>query len=84
MLHYLSTHGLKSHHLYAAGLISIGVSFASWTVSQLKPDNPRSQSDRWGLFVGEWAPTFIALGTALKLEEQDGGHHLPPLGDQED
>lgn len=25
---------------------------------------------RWGLFVGEWAPTFIALGLAMQLSEK--------------
>lgn len=71
MLSTLSQYGLKSDHLYAAGLASVGLSFGSWCLSRLRKDHAKSQSDRWGLFVGEWAPTFIALGTALKLEELD-------------
>lgn len=69
MLRMLADSGLKSEHLYAAGLASIGLSFASWGLSKLKSKS-KSQADRWGLFVGEWAPTFIALGVALKLEEE--------------
>jgi hypothetical protein len=28
-----------------------------------------ARADRWGIFVGLWAPTFFGLGNALKLEE---------------
>lgn len=71
MLKKLSEMGLKSDHLYLAGFASIGLTFASWAVSRGKATDSKAQSDRWGLFVGEWAPTFFALGTALKLEEND-------------
>lgn len=69
MLKKLSDMGIKSDYLYTAGFASIGLTVASWAMSQGKPDDSRAQADRWGLFVGEWAPTFFALGTALKLEE---------------
>lgn len=68
MLHNL---GVKSEWAYAAGFGSIGLTFASWLASRGKPDDSRAQSDRWGIFVGEWAPTFLAVGVALKLEERD-------------
>lgn len=71
MLRTLSDLGLKSEHLYAAGLASVGLSFVSWMVSKIAAGESKPQADRWGLFVGEWAPTFLALGTALKLEEND-------------
>ncbi|MER7797586.1 hypothetical protein [Microbacterium sp. NPDC096154] len=61
--------GVRSSHAYLGAFLSIGLSVVSWLLSQGK-DNPRSQSDRWGLFVGEWAPTLFALGVALKLEEE--------------
>lgn len=64
----LSRLGVRSNHLYIAGLASVVLSFASWLLSRGKDDS-KSQSDRWGLFVGEWAPTFLALGVGLKLEE---------------
>ncbi|GAA1133924.1 hypothetical protein [Citricoccus alkalitolerans] len=68
MLKKLSEMGVKSGYLYTAGFASIGLTFMSWAASRGKMDS-KAQSDRWGLFVGEWTPTFFALGTALKLEE---------------
>jgi hypothetical protein len=53
-----------------AGFGSIGFSFVSWLVSRMNPRHDRAQSDRWGIFVGHWAPTFFTIGIALKLEEK--------------
>lgn len=83
MMRTLSNLGLKSDYLYAAGLASVGLSYVSWAISRFSSDDSKAQSDRWGVFIGEWAPTFIALGTALKLQEQEDGrdgdarHDLP-------
>jgi hypothetical protein len=34
---------------------------------------PAARTDRWGIFAGEWAPTFFGLGVALsRYEQQDG------------
>ena len=41
----------------------------------MKAEASRAQADRWGLFVGEWAPTFFAIGISLRLEEQGGLPH---------
>jgi hypothetical protein len=30
------------------------------------------RADRWGIFIGEWAPTFFALGVGLRLDEIHG------------
>ncbi|WP_417374499.1 hypothetical protein [Glutamicibacter protophormiae] len=67
-LSLLSGWGIRSSHAYTAGFVSIAISFLSWLISR-KKDDAKPQSDRWGLFVGEWAPTFFALGIALKHEE---------------
>ncbi|WP_022925132.1 hypothetical protein [Serinicoccus marinus] len=69
MLSTLSSYGVRSDHFYVAGFASIGLSFVSHFISRGKADDSKAQADRWGLFVGEWAPTFFALGVALKLEE---------------
>ncbi|SDS36617.1 hypothetical protein SAMN04489717_2464 [Actinopolymorpha singaporensis] len=29
------------------------------------------RADRWGIFVGEWAPTFVALGNGLRSYEHE-------------
>src|ERR1700712_3186749 len=51
--------GFKSEYAYWGGFISIGLSFASWGLSQAKDSNDKAQSDRWGSFVGHWAPAFL-------------------------
>ncbi len=66
----LSEAGFRSEWAYLGGFISIGLSFASWALSRVRKDD-RAQSDRWGIFVGHWAPTFFAIGIALKHEELD-------------
>ena len=72
MIKKLSEMGVRSEHAYIGGFASIGLSVLSYFVSRKAskshPDS-KAQSDRWGLYVGEWAPTFFALGVALKLEE---------------
>ena len=66
----LSEAGFKSEWAYIGGFASIGISLTSWLVSRNKTGDDKSQSDRWGIFIGHWAPTFMALGVALKLEEE--------------
>ncbi|GAA2176570.1 hypothetical protein GCM10009846_30890 [Agrococcus versicolor] len=61
--------GLRSNHAYVAGFASVGISLAAWLVSRGKADDSKAQSDRWGIFIGHWAPTFFAIGLALKHEE---------------
>jgi hypothetical protein len=61
--------GIRSNHAYAAGFFSIALSLAAWIASRgAKQD--RAQADRWGIFVGHWAPTFFVIGLALKKEEK--------------
>ena len=64
----LSQWGVRSGHAYTAGFVSIGISLLSWLISRGKDDS-KAQSDRWGIFVGQWAPSFFALGIALKNEK---------------
>jgi hypothetical protein len=65
----LSDAGVKSQWAYLGGFASIGLSLATWLVSRGKND-AKAQSDRWGIFIGHWAPTFFALGIALKHQEE--------------
>ena len=60
--------GLRSNHAYIAGFASIGLSLGAWLLSRGKKDD-KAQSDRWGIFVGHWAPTFFAIGIALSRKE---------------
>ena len=68
--------GIRSEHAYVAAMASVGLSFATWAVSLVGEPGPQAdlaRADRWGIFVGEWAPTFFGLGLALShYEQQDG------------
>ncbi|MFD0556597.1 hypothetical protein FB566_1841 [Stackebrandtia endophytica] len=64
----LADMGVRPGHAYTAAFISIGLSVASWTLSRKSSSRP--QADRWGLFIGQWAPTFLALGIALEKEKR--------------
>ncbi|WP_019544779.1 hypothetical protein [Streptomyces sulphureus] len=63
--------GLRSDHAYTAAVVSIGLSFLSWTTSLKKETAGTDRADRWGIFVGEWAPTFFGLGLALAQYEKN-------------
>ncbi|MFF5406675.1 hypothetical protein ACFY8K_29175 [Streptomyces misionensis] len=65
--------GIRSEHAYIAGLASIGLSFVSWCASLQAEKAGVERADRWGIFVGEWAPTFIGIGLALSHYEQQEG-----------
>ncbi|MDF5751541.1 hypothetical protein P3X83_02750 (plasmid) [Spongiactinospora sp. TRM90649] len=71
--------GIRSGIFYFAGVASVGLSFAAWLASRQLEDAGLDRADRWGLFIGEWAPTFFAMGVALRIEEthcqESGGVH---------
>lgn len=69
MIEMLHKRGIRSGTMYTLGIASIGISFASWLLSKRFEAAGIDRADRWGLFIGEWAPTFIALGVALRIEE---------------
>lgn len=62
--------GFTSGYAYIGGIGSILLSLISWAASRNKTGDSRAQSGRGGIFVGHWAPTFMALGVALKLGEE--------------
>ena len=69
MLKRLHERGFRSRHEYAASAASIGLSILIWAVSQRFERADMDRADRWGIFVGEWAPTFMALGNGLRTYE---------------
>jgi hypothetical protein len=68
--------GIRSEHAYTAAFASIGFSVFTW-VTSLRAESgghaDLARADRWGIFVGEWAPTFFGLGLALSHYEQQEG-----------
>ncbi|MCE7083423.1 hypothetical protein [Streptomyces sp. ST2-7A] len=61
--------GVRSEHAYTAAFASIGMSFLSWGASLKAEAAGLDRADRWGIFIGEWAPTFFGLGLALARYE---------------
>jgi hypothetical protein len=62
--------GIRSRHAYILGFASIGISLAAWIGSRANKNDDKAQSDRWGIFIGHWAPTFFAIGLALRHDEE--------------
>lgn len=72
MVKKLHEMGLRSEHAYSAAIGSVGLSFFAWLGSlKNEPGQGLDRADRWGIFVGEWAPTFFGLGIALSQYEKD-------------
>jgi hypothetical protein len=69
MIKLLRRLGVTSDVAYLAAMASIGASVAAWAASRSMEDAPGDKADRWGIYVGLWAPTFMALGSALKIDE---------------
>jgi hypothetical protein len=69
--------GIRSEHAYTAAMVSIGLSIFTWATSLKAEPGAHAdlaRADRWGIFVGEWAPTFFGLGVALSHYEQSEGN----------
>ena len=71
MIEKLHDAGLRSEHAYVAGFASIGLSFLAWATSLRAEKAGTDRADRWGIFVGHWAPTFFGLGNALRSYEKE-------------
>lgn len=69
MIKLLRSLGITSDVAYLASIASIGASIGAWTLSHTRENAPGDKADRWGIYVGLWAPTFMSLGNALKHEE---------------
>lgn len=70
MVETLHNAGMTSEMAYTAGFVSIGLTVAAWWTSKNKESGGIDRADRWGIFVGQWAPTFFGLGNALKAYEK--------------
>ncbi len=68
MVGILRSLGMNSEILYGAAMFSIVGSIGAWATAKSAEDKPSAQ--RWGIFVGLWAPTFMELGNALRIDEK--------------
>jgi hypothetical protein len=62
MLRKLTTLGFSSDLMYAAGFASVAASIAIWNAKKGKDE---AHAERFGIFVGLWAPTFFAIGNGM-------------------
>jgi hypothetical protein len=67
MINLLRKLNITSDLMYLAAAGSILLSIAAWFTR--RGDDPQ-QAERFGIFVGLWAPTFGILGRALQEEER--------------
>ncbi|WP_405591972.1 hypothetical protein [Streptomyces sp. NBC_01190] len=74
LVRMLHEKGLRSEHAYLAGFASILASIATWQASLRIEKKGEERADRLSTFVGEWPPTFFALGLALANYEK-ACHH---------
>ncbi len=68
MIAQLRKLGFTSDAMYLAGLASIGLSIAIWFLRK-NSDEDTANAERFGIFVGLWAPTFVAFANALSVSE---------------
>ena len=67
MIKMLQRLNITSDMAYLAVVMSILLSIVAWFTR--RGDDPQ-QAERFGIFVGLWAPTFGILGRALQEEER--------------
>ena len=63
----LRSTGISSDVLHLAALGSIGASILTWRAAKSKGDP--AHAERFGIFIGLWAPTFFALADGVKQAE---------------
>ncbi len=66
MIDMLRKWGVSSEIAYAGAAASIGLSIAIWALSK---GDDKGHVERFGIFVGLWAPTFVGIGNALAEQE---------------
>ena len=61
--------GVRSTHLYAASMASIGLCVGLWIRAKTVDQDERGNAERRALFVGLWPPMFWLIGDSLKAAE---------------
>ena len=63
--------GLTADMMYLLGFLSvIGSIFVWYSQGGVKSGEERASGERFGIFVGLWAPTFFALGNGIAQTEE--------------
>jgi hypothetical protein len=61
--------GLRSSHLHATSLATIGLCIGLWIRAKTVDQDERGNAERRALFVGLWPPMFWLIGDALRDAE---------------
>jgi hypothetical protein len=61
--------GVRSTHLYATSLGSIGLCIGLWIRAKTVDQDERGNAERRALFVGLWPPMFWLMGDSLRDSE---------------
>jgi hypothetical protein len=62
-----ATARMLSNITFVCGFLSVGASIAIWYLAK-EPD--LAHGERFGIFVGLWAPTFFALSSRIEQSIQ--------------
>lgn len=66
MLRKLKSFGYSANISYALGFLSVLASIAIWiTQGGSGSGEEQAAGERFGIFIGLWAPTFMALGNGI-------------------
>jgi hypothetical protein len=60
---------VRSSHLYAASVGSIGLCIGLWIRAKTVDQDERGNAERRALFVGLWPPMFWLMGDTLARRE---------------
>jgi hypothetical protein len=61
----------RRSRIYLLGFLSvIGSIFVWYSQGGVKSGEERASGERFGIFVGLWAPTFFALGNGIAQTEE--------------
>jgi hypothetical protein len=63
--------GINSDVLQFLGFASIFASIATWRTAKKSGD--AAHAERFGIFIGLWAPTFFALASDVAVHEAGKG-----------
>ena len=70
MIQLIKRLGLTQDLMYILGFASVGASIAIWNA---KKGSDEAHAERFGIFVGLWAPTFFALANGIAQDHREIG-----------
>jgi hypothetical protein len=70
---------LRSEHLYAGSLGSIGLCVGLWIRAKTIGEDERGNAERRALFVGLWPPMFWLIGDTVRRREDRPARRQGPL-----